>query len=128
MTFTWFAFLEVFAREEIMAARDYPEGCADWHSGDMETALQMYLRPGLVDEDKLLTGACSQVQEFAPYDMGRNWFHQYIIAAYWGPPPTPGEQDTMGGRPDRATPEMGRRILDVSARTIGRFVREWKSR
>jgi creatinine amidohydrolase len=128
VTFTWFALLEVFARNEFLEARGHPEGCADWHSGDLETAVQLYLRPGLVDMDKAVPGMSLRALEFAPYDMGRNWYHQYVIAEYWGPPPTPGEQEMIGGRPDLATAETGRRILELAAKVMGRFVREWAGR
>ncbi len=128
VTFTWFAFLEVFAREEFLEARGNPEGCADWHSGDLETGMQLYLRPDLVDMEKAVPGNVTHALEFAPYDMGRNWFYQYIIADYWGAPVTPGEQDAIGGRPEIATAEAGRKILELAGRTMGRFVREWAGR
>jgi creatinine amidohydrolase len=128
VTFEWFALMEVFAPKELAEARGNPEGCADWHAGDAETSLQLYLRPGLVDMEKAVPGATMEPLEFAPWDIGHSWYYQYIIADYWGAPVTPGEQDAITGRPDLATPEEGRRILELAAKVMGRFVREWAGR
>ncbi|MCX7598875.1 MAG: creatininase family protein, partial [Armatimonadetes bacterium] len=128
VTFEWIALLEVFAQKELEEARGRPEGCADWHGGDIETGLQMYLRPELVDRDKCVPGYTMQPLEFAPWDIGHSWYYQYIIAGYPQAPGSRGQQDLITGRPDLATPEIGRRVLELAGRVIGRFVREFASR
>ncbi len=128
VTFSWFPLLEVFAQEELMAARGNPEGCADWHGGDVETALQLYLRPNLVQMDRARVGNRYQPLEFAPYDIGRSWYFQYIIAGYPPGPAHPGEMTGISGDPTLATPELGKRILELASDVIGRFVREFASR
>ncbi len=128
VTFMWLALLEVFAQDELMAARGNPEGCADWHAGDVETALQLYLRPGLVDMDAAAVGNRYRPLEFAPYDIGHSWYWQYIIAGYPPGPPQPGEADGFSGDPTIATPETGRRVLELAADVIGRFVKEFAAR
>jgi creatinine amidohydrolase len=128
ITFEWTALLEVFAQKELEEARGCLEGCTDWHGGDIETGMQLYLRPGLVDMAKAVPGDTMQPLEFAPWDIGHSWYYQYIIAEYWGAPSTPGEQATITGRPDLATAEAGKRVLDLAAKVTGRFVREWAGR
>ena len=128
VTFEWIALLEVFAQKELEEARGRPEGCADWHGGDIETSLQMYLRPGLVNEEKCVPGYTMEPLEFAPYDIGHSWYYQYIIADYPSGPGKKGAQDFITGRPDLATAETGRRVLELAAKVIGRFVREFASR
>ncbi|MBC7286846.1 MAG: creatininase family protein [Armatimonadetes bacterium] len=128
VTFMWLALLEVFAQDELMAARGNPEGCADWHGGDVETALQLYLRPGLVDMDAAVVGNRYQPLEFAPYDIGHSWYWQYVIAGYPPGPPRPGQAEGFSGDPTLATAETGRRVLELAAEVIGRFVREFASR
>jgi creatinine amidohydrolase len=128
VTFGWFPLLEVFAQEELMQARGNPQGCADWHGGDVETALQLYLRPNLVDMTRAAVGHRYQPLEFAPYDLGRSWYWQYIIADYPPGPGQPGEMQGISGDPTHATPELGKRILELAAEVIGRFVREFAAR
>jgi hypothetical protein len=77
---------------------------------------------------KAVPGDTMQPLEFAPWDIGHSWYYQYIIAEYWGAPSTPGEQATITGRPDLATAEAGKRVLDLAAKVTGRFVREWAGR
>lgn len=128
VTFMWLALLEVFAQDELMEARGNPQGCADWHGGDVETGLQLYLRPELVDMTKARPGNRYQPLEFAPYDIGHSWYWQYILAGYIPGPAQPGEMIGISGDPSRATPELGRRVLDLAAEVMGRFVREFAGR
>jgi len=55
VTFEYFAFLEVFASAEMSEIRKTPAG-SDWHAGDIETALQLYLHPELVHMDMAKRG------------------------------------------------------------------------
>lgn len=123
VTFMWLAFLEVFAGDELARIRQNPPG-ADWHAGDIETALQLYLHPHLVDMTKAKRGNIYQSKRFAPHDLGRNWFWQYIIAGYWSKG-QPGEVEGISGDPSLATPELGERVLDLAATKIAEFVREF---
>ncbi|MCD6351859.1 MAG: creatininase family protein [Armatimonadetes bacterium] len=125
VTFMWTALLEVFAQEEFMAARGNPEGCADWHGGDVETGVQLYLRPELVDMSQARPGLKLKPLEFAPWDIGHSWYWQYIIAGYPSRVEQPGEMERITGDPTRATAEIGRRVVELAAEVMGRFVREF---
>jgi len=125
VTFTYFAFLEVFAREELAELRKERKG-SDWHSGDIETALQLYLHPELVDMRKAKRGARMIPTQFAPHDLGQNWFWQYIIAGYYGKVER-GEVKGVTGDPTAATGELGEKVFRLAVRKIGEFVREFAS-
>ncbi len=127
ITFEWMAVLEVYAQEEFMQARGNPEGCADWHSGDVETALQLRLKPELVHMDRALPGQRYRPSRFRPYDIGRSWFRQYIVAGLPPRPGEPGQQEGVSGDPSRATAEMGERVLELAGRVVGELVREFAS-
>jgi len=128
VTFMWTALLEVFAQEEFMRARGDPEGCADWHGGDVETALQLYLHPELVEIEQAVVGTRLQPLEFAPYDIGHSWYWQYVIAGYPAGPPKAGAMEGISGDPSLATAECGKRVLELAEEVIGRFVREFAGR
>ena len=128
VTFMWLALLEVFAQKELMAARGNPEGCADWHGGDIETSLQLYLHPELVDMDAAKPGNQYQPLEFAPYDIGHSWFWQYILAGYPPGPPRAGEVVGISGDPSRSSAEVGRKVLELGAEVLAKFVREFAGR
>jgi creatinine amidohydrolase len=128
ITFMWLAVLEVFAGPELNAARAAAEGCADWHGGDLETSLQLYLRPGLVKMEKAAPGTRYTPLEFAPYDLGHSWYWQYLLADYPPGPPQAGAMAGISGDPTLATAESGRQVLELAARVLGRLVREFASR
>jgi creatinine amidohydrolase len=124
VTFEWMAFLEVFAREELEKIRGNPPG-SDWHAGDIETSIQLYLHPELVDMKKAKVGHRYRRSSFSAHDLGRNWFWQYIIA---GSPYIGGERgevDGVSGDPTLATPELGKKILELATEKIAEFVVEF---
>ena len=122
--FTWMAFLEVFAAEELREIRANPPG-SDWHAGDIETSIQLYLHPELVDISKARIGHRFRRSSFSAHDLGRNWFWQYIIA---GSPYIGGERgevEGISGDPTLATPELGERVLELAASKIAEFIKEF---
>jgi creatinine amidohydrolase len=123
VTFEYFAFLEVFAAVEMAEVRKTPAG-SDWHAGDIETALQLYLHPELVHMDRAKRGNILKPKKFAPHDLGRNWFWQYIVAGYYGDF-EPGEVEGVTGDPTLATPKLGGDIYNLAVRKIAEFVSEF---
>lgn len=123
VTFEYFAFLEVFAPEEMSGIRKNPPG-SDWHAGDIETALQLYLHPGLVHMDRAKRGTLLKPSKFAPHDLGRNWFWQYVIAGYYDGF-EPGEVEGITGDPTLATSKLGEDIYKLAVKKIAEFVREF---
>ncbi len=140
--FAWFPFLATYALDELRAIRPTgpvgdeavakgektPLG-ADWHAGDMETALQLHLNPELVDTERAKSGAMPkpELNEFAPVDLAESWQRQYIIEGY-GALREAGEEPAIAGDPTLATPELGARLLDLAVTKIGEFVRELAAR
>jgi len=123
VTFEYFAFLEVFASDEMSEIRRNPPG-SDWHAGDIETALQLYLHPDLVHMDRAKRGGMLRPSKFAPHDLGRNWFWQYIIAGYYDGF-EPGEVEGITGDPSLATPKLGEDVYRLAVKKIAEFVREF---
>lgn len=123
VTFMWVAFLEVFAKEELAKIRSSPAG-ADWHAGDIETSIQLYLHPGLLDTSKAKRGNIYRASGFAPNDLGRNWFWQYVIAGY-SAKPQPGEVELVSGDPTLASPLLGEKVLELASEKIAEFIREF---
>jgi creatinine amidohydrolase len=123
VTFEYFAFLEVFASGEMSEIRKSPPG-SDWHAGDIETALQLYLHPELVHMDRAKRGGMYKPAKFAPHDLGRNWFRQYIIAGYYGEAQE-GEVEWIGGDPTLATRKLGEDIYNLAVKKISEFVKEF---
>lgn len=127
VTFEYFALLEVFAGEELEALRSNPPG-SDWHAGDLETALQLFLHPELVDLSKARPGHRYRPLKFAPHDLGRNWFWQYILCGY---PPAAGERgevEAVSGDPTLASAELGEKTFRLAVKTLAEFVREFAQR
>jgi len=123
VTFEYFAFLEVFASDEMREVRKNPPG-SDWHAGDIETALQLHLHPDLVHMDRAKRGGVLRPSRFAPHDLGRNWFWQYIIAGYYDGF-EPGEVEGITGDPTLATPKLGEDVYRLAVKKIAEFVREF---
>lgn len=124
VTFEWGAFLEVFAQDELAKVRSSPPG-SDWHAGDIETSIQLYLHPELVDMSRAKVGYRYKKSRFSSHDLGRNWFWQYIIAGspYIGG--EAGEVEGVSGDPTLATAELGEKILNIAAEAISEFIREF---
>jgi creatinine amidohydrolase len=123
VTFEYFAFLEVFASAEMSEIRKSPSG-SDWHAGDIETAIQLYLHPDLVHMDRAKRGDMHKPAKFAPQDLGRNWFWQYIIAGYYGDSQR-GEVEWISGDPTLATRKLGEDVYNLVVKRIAEFVREF---
>ncbi|MCS7254325.1 MAG: creatininase family protein [Armatimonadota bacterium] len=124
VTFEWTAFLEVFAQDELAKIRTNPPG-SDWHAGDIETSIQLYLHPELVDMSRAKVGHRYKKSSFSAHDLGRNWFWQYIIAGSPYVGGEGGEVEGVSGDPTLATEELGEKILNVAAEKIAEFIREF---
>jgi len=121
--FAWFALVGEFAREELAKARDNPTGSAH-HAGDVETSLQLFLKPGLVDMAKARKGRVSKDDGFANNDL-LNYQRRFVIDAYY--PRTQSEGDVEGvlGDPTLASRELGESIFNIAVNTISDFLREF---
>ncbi len=118
----WWCLVSEFAGEELARIRPRPPA-NDNHGGDIETALQMHLHPELVDRTKIKPGARSRPSTFAPDDLS-TWHRQFIISGYfarW----EGGEVPAIGGDATTATPELGRAVFELAARTLWDFLREF---
>jgi creatinine amidohydrolase len=124
--FCWWVFLSEFAREEIEQLRG-KNVSLDWHAGDIETSLQLYLRPELVDMSKARRGVTmSHDVKFSWHDL-TDWHRQYMIDGYQ-PQVIPGEDDGVSGDPTKASRELGEAIFNLAVAKISEFVREYSAR
>lgn len=123
--FAWISFLGEFAREELKEIRKSPPG-SDWHAGDVETALQLFLHPDLVDMTKARKGPMWIPSKFAPTDLMESWHYQFIIDGYYGKWKS-GEVDAISGDPTLATKELGEKMFNLAVRKISEFVQEFAS-
>ncbi len=124
ITFNWLAFLAEFAASECARIRKNPGG-SDWHGGDVETALQLYLRPELVDMSQAKKGTIQRPTRFGASDIF-NWNRQLVIEGYPSKS-DPGEVDRVYGDPTLATRELGRRVYRLAVRKMAELVEEFAS-
>jgi len=125
--FFWVAFLGEFAREELKKLRRNPPG-SDMHAGDIETSLQLYLRPELVDMKKARKGAICKIGRFYSGDVVMDYQRRLIIDAYY-PPVIPGEaEEGIWGDPTLASKELGEDIFNLTANKIAEFIQEFASK
>ncbi len=113
--FCWISFLGEFAQEElkeIFGGR--PD--RDWHGGETETALQLYLRPELVDMSKAKADPPPKESKFAPCSLS-TWHRQFIIDGYYKP-------GTISNDPTLATAETGKKVFDLAVGKISEFIKE----
>jgi len=118
----WWCLMSEFAGEELARIRPRPSA-NDNHGGDIETALQLHLHPELVDMSKARPGARSQPSRFAPNDLS-TWHRQFVVTGYparW----EGGEVPAIGGDATTATPELGKTVFELAARTLADFLREF---
>jgi creatinine amidohydrolase len=120
--FSWIALLGEFARPELEAIRKSPLG-SDWHGGDVETSLQLYLRPHLVHMDKARKGTTRVPSKFGTCDIN-DWHREYIIPNFPAKS-IEGEQPCVWGDPTLATPELGKAVYDLAVSKIAEFVQEF---
>lgn len=124
--FCWWVFLAEFAREQLEQIRG-KEVSLDWHAGDIETSLQLYLRPHLVDMSKAKRGITfSRDVKFSYHDLA-DWHRQYVVEGYPASV-TPGEIEVIGGDPTAASKDKGEAIFNLAVEKISEFVREFASR
>ncbi len=111
----WPTFLGEFAQQElkgIFKGRDD----RDWHGGEIETALQLYLRPELVNMSEAKPDPPSTKKaKFAPYCLS-NWHRQFIIAGYY-------KKGIKCEDPTFATKETGEKIFKLAVEKISEFVK-----
>jgi creatinine amidohydrolase len=119
--FCYISFLGEFAAEELAQIRKNPLG-SDWHAGDMETSLQLYLHPDLVDMSKAKKGWTYISTKYAPSDLA-NWHRQFIIDGYY-PPAVRGEEEGISGDPTLSSKELGEKIFELAVTKIAEFVKE----
>jgi len=124
--FCWWVFLAEFAREELERIRG-KEVSLDWHGGDIETSLQLYLRPDLVDMTKAKRGSTfSREVKFSYHDFA-DWHRQYVVEGYPGEV-LAGDLDAISGDPTAASREKGEALFNLAVEQISEFVREFASR
>ena len=125
--FDWWSLLGGFAKEELSKIRKNPVGSGA-HAGDVETALQLYLRPDLVDMSKAKKGNILQHSKFAFTDIF-NEHREHIITGYslWGTKEKKGEVEGVWGDPTLATKELGEKIFDLAVKKISEFIKEFVS-
>ena len=124
--FCWWVFLAEFAREELERIRG-KDVSLDWHGGDIETSLQIYLRPELVDMSKAKRGLTfSRDVKFSYHDLA-DWHRQYVVEGYPGQV-IPGQLDSISGDPTTASKEKGEAIFSLAVEKISEFVREFARR
>jgi creatinine amidohydrolase len=124
--FCWWVFLAEFAREELERIRG-KEVSLDWHGGDIETSLQLYLRPDLVDMSKAKRGSTfSREVKFSYHDLA-DWHRQYVVEGYPAEV-LPGDLDMIGGDPTTASREKGEAIFNLAVEKVSEFIREFASR
>jgi creatinine amidohydrolase/Fe(II)-dependent formamide hydrolase-like protein len=127
--FTWISFLAEFARDELMKIRKSPLG-SDWHGGDIETALQLYLHPDLVDMKKAKKGIMNIPTKFAPSDFA-NYNRLFIMHGYYADN-VKGELEApynaVAGDPTLASRELGEKIFELAVNKISEFIQEVASR
>lgn len=124
--FCWWVFLAEFAREELERIRG-KEISLDWHGGDIETSLQLYLRPELVDMSKAKRGSTfSREVKFSYHDLA-DWHRQYVVEGYPAEV-VPGDLDMIGGDPTTASKEKGEAVFNLAVEKISEFVCEFASR
>ena len=114
--FCWISFLGEFARDELREILGGRED-RDWHGGEIETALQLYLRPELVDMSKAEADPPPKEVKFAPCSLS-TWHRQFIIDGYYKP-------GTICNDPTLATAETGKKVFDLAASKIGEFIKEF---
>ncbi|HID94737.1 MAG TPA: creatininase family protein [Candidatus Latescibacteria bacterium] len=114
--FCWISFLGEFAREEL---KKIFKGRTDrdWHGGEIETSLQLYLRPELVDMSKAKADPAPKQCRFAPCSLS-TWHRQFIIDGYYKP-------GTICNDPTLATKETGEKVFNLAVEKIGEFIREF---
>lgn len=120
--FAYMSFLSEFAGEEIMRIRKNPSG-SDWHAGDIETSLQLYLHPDLVDMSKAKKGWTFTPTKFAPSDLAIDWHRQFIVDGYYVSG-VKGEVDGVSGDPTLASRELGEKYFELAVSKISEFIRE----
>lgn len=124
--FPWVAFLAEFAQEELKKIRPNPPG-SDMHAGDIETSLQLYLKPELVDMKKAKKGSICKIGQFYSGDLVLDYQRRLIIDAYY-PPVIPGEAEKVWGDPTLASKELGEDIFNLTVSKIVEFVREFDAK
>lgn len=127
IVFTWISFLGEFAKDELAKIRKNPIG-SGCHAGDIETSLQLYLRPDLVDMSKAKKGDTFPSSKFAFTDIF-NWHREYILEGYsfWGTKEEKGEVEGVWGDPTLATKELGKKVFDLAVKKISEFIQEFAS-
>lgn len=114
--FCWISFLGEFARQElneIFAGRVD----RDWHGGEIETALQLYLRPELVDMNRAKADPPPREVKFAPCSLS-TWHRQFIIDGYFKP-------GSICNNPTLATRETGEKVFKLVVEKICEFISEF---
>lgn len=121
-TFMWQSLIGAFANEELKAITRGGRG-SDWHAGEFETALQLYLRPDLVQMDKAVRGEIRVPSKFGTCDL-QDFNREYIIPNM--PAQTiPGDAPGVWGDPTVATAETGKAYYDLGVRMLKEFVEEY---
>lgn len=115
----WLSFLGEFAQtelKEIFKERDD----RDWHGEEIETALQLHLRPELVDMSKAKPDSPpTKKVKFAPYCIS-NWHRQFIVTGYY-------KNSTISNDLTLATKKTGEKIFKLAVEKISEFVKEFAS-
>ena len=120
--FTWPAILGEFAQKELQAIRKNAPG-SDFHGGDIESSLQMYLRPELVHMDKARRGDCRVPSKFGTSDFA-DWHREFILIN-WPGKVEKGEEPYVTGDPTKASVELGKAIYELAVNKISELVEEF---
>ena len=115
--FCYISFLAEFAREELAKILgDRLDFC--WHAGEIETSLQLYLNPDLVDMSKAEKPKSKRKSfKFAPSSLFT--FHrQFIIDGYH-------QEGSIVNDPTVATKELGEEIFKLAVGKISEFIEEF---
>ena len=121
--FTWYVFLGEFASEELHKIRKDTWGKGA-HAGDIETSLQLYLHPELVDMKKAKRGIIKKAMRFGRSDLFES-HRPFIIDGYPFPPEKKGLVDKVWGDPTKASKEMGEKLFKLAVKKISELVKEF---
>ena len=115
----WWVFLGEFASEQL---RGIP--LKGTHAGEIETSLQLYLHPELVDMKKAKRGFIKEATTFGRQNLFESQ-RAFVIDGYPFPPKKKGLVDKVWGDPTKASREFGEKLFKLAVDKLSEMVTEF---
>ena len=121
ISLSWWVFMGEFAAQEL---RDIP--LKGTHAGEIETSLQLYLHPELVDMKKAQRGFIKEATKFGRQNLFESQ-RSFVIDGYPFPPKRKGLVDKVWGDPTKASVELGEKLFKLAVDKLSEMVTEFDS-